>query len=326
MAKVYVTRRIPEEVLSFLRSVPEIKEVRVNPENRVLTRAELLKEVKWCDCLLSQLTDTIDEEVLSANPNLKIVANYAVGFNNIDVQAATRRHIPVSNTPDVLTDTTADLTFALILATARRIVESDNFLRAGKYHGWEPLLLLGQDVHHKTLGIVGLGRIGYAVAKRAKGFDMKILYNDIEEKSYAKDVDAKFVSLETLLKESDFITLHPFLDPNSRHLIDEPQLKMMKKTAILVNASRGAVVNEVALVKALKEGWIAGAGLDVFENEPALAPGLAECQNTVLVPHIGSATRETRIKMGMMAAENIVARLRGQRLPSCVNPEVFNKL
>lgn len=284
---------------------------------------ELKENVAWCDCLLSQLTDSIDGDVLDSNPNLKIVANYAVGFNNIKVADATQRGIPVSNTPGVLTDTTADLTFALLLSCARRIVESDEYMRSGKYESWDPLLLLGFDIHKKTIGIVGLGRIGYAVAKRAKGFDMNILYCDNEDKPYADELGAKRVDFETLLKESDYISLHPFLDESSKHMIDEPQLKMMKKTAILINASRGPVINEKALVKALKENWIAGAGLDVFEDEPLMADGLAECKNAVIVPHIGSATIETRTAMGNLAVQNILARLRGETLPSCVNPEVL---
>lgn len=323
MAKVFVTRRIPEAALQMLRDAPEVAEVRVNPENRVLTREELFEGVRWCDCLLSQLTDTINEEVFQQNPNLKIVANYAVGFNNIDVPAATKHKVAVSNTPDVLTDTTADLTFSLLLATARRIVESDKYMREGKYESWEPMLLLGHDVHHKTIGIVGFGRIGYAVAKRAKGFDMNILYYDMDDKPYAAELGARRVDFETLLKESDFISLHPFLDAKSKHMIDEPQLKMMKKTAILINASRGPVINEVALVQALQQGWIAGAGLDVYENEPAMAPGLASCYNAVIVPHIGSATIDTRTAMGTLAASNILARIRGHKLPSCLNPDVL---
>jgi len=302
-----------------------VKELRVNSEDRPLSRAELVEAVRWADCILTQLTDRIDGSLLDENPALKIVANYAVGYDNIDVKAATERKIPVSNTPDVLTDTTADLTFALLLSAARRIVESDSYLRSGKYKGWAPLLLLGHEIHHKTIGIVGLGRIGYAVARRAKGFDMNIIYYDIDEKPYAKELGAKLVSLETLLKESDFVSLHPFLDTRSNHLIDEPQLKLMKKTAILVNASRGSVINEAALVKALKEGWIGGAGLDVFEKEPQLAPGLAECPNAVIVPHIGSATITARNEMGLKAARNIIARLRNEKLPSCVNPEALSK-
>jgi lactate dehydrogenase-like 2-hydroxyacid dehydrogenase len=323
MAKVFVTRRIPEDALKVLREAPEVAEVRVNPENRVLTRQELEEGVKWCDCLLSQLTDKIDGSLLDLNPGLKIVANYAVGFNNVTVPDATARKVPVSNTPGVLTDTTADLTFALLLACARRIVEADAYMRQGKYESWDPLLLLGSDVHHKTIGIIGFGRIGYAVAQRAKGFDMKILYTDTSDKDYAKDLGATRVDQETLLRESDFVSLHPFLDASSHHMIDEPQLRMMKKNAVILNAARGPVINEKALVQALKEGWIGGAGLDVYENEPAMEPGLAECHNAVIVPHIGSASIETRNAMGMLAVNNILARIRGEPLPSCVNPEVF---
>jgi len=323
MANVFVTRKIPQEALDHLKNAPEVKELRVNPDNRVLSRSELEEGVKWCDAMLAQLTDKIDAPLLALNPNLKVIANYAVGFNNIDVAAATAKNIPIANTPNVLTDTTADLTMTLLMTTARRIIESDRYMRGGHYKSWEPLLLLGSDVHHKTIGIVGFGRIGYAVAKRAFGFDMNILYTDVEVKPYAKEFNAKLVSLEELLQQSDYVTLHPFLDDKSTHLIGEPQLKMMKKTAHLLNASRGAVVDEKALVKALQNKWIAGAGLDVFENEPAIEPELTKMDNVVIVPHIGSATIETRNAMGMLAANNILARLRGQPLPSCVNPEVF---
>jgi len=323
MAKVFITRKIPQEAIDYLKNAPEVKEVRVNPDNRVLSRSELEDGVKWCDAMLAQLTDKIDAPLLALNPNLKVIANYAVGFNNIDVAAATAKNIPIANTPNVLTDTTADLTMTLLMTTARRIIESDRYMRGGHYKSWEPLLLLGSDVHHKTIGIVGFGRIGYAVAKRAFGFDMNILYTDVEVKPYAKDFNAKLVSLEELLQQSDFVTLHPFLDDKSTHLIGEPQLKMMKKTAYLLNASRGAVVDEKALVKALQNKWIAGAGLDVFENEPAIEPELTKMDNVVIVPHIGSATIETRTAMGILAANNILARIRGQPLPSCVNPEVF---
>lgn len=326
MSKVFVTRAIPETCLKALREAKGIAEVRVNPENRVLTRQELEEGVKWCDCLLSQLTDKIDGALLDLNPKLKVVANYAVGFNNIDVDAATARKVPVTNTPGVLTETTADLTFALLLACARRIVEADNYMRQGKYESWDPLLLLGSDVHGKTIGIIGFGRIGEAVARRAKGFGMNIIYTDTSEKDYAKELGAKRVDQETLLKESDFVTLHPFLDASSTHMIDEPQLKMMKKTAIILNAARGPVINEKVLVRALKEGWIGGAGLDVYENEPAMEPGLAECLNAVIVPHIGSASIETRTAMGDLAVANIVAVSNGTPFVSCVNPTILAAL
>jgi glyoxylate reductase len=322
-AKIFVTRELPPKPMEALRHLPDV-ELRVNPHDRVLTREELLDGVRWCDLLLCQLTDRIDAEVFEANPNLRLVANYAVGFNNIAVAEATRRKIPVTNTPGVLTDSTADLTWALLMAVARRVVEADKFMRAGKYQGWAPMLFLGTDVHHKTLGIIGLGRIGYAVAKRAQGFDMKVLYSDIEEKPYAAEVNAQFVDLATLLRESDFVTLHPFLDEKSTHLIDEAQLRMMKPTAYLLNVSRGPVVNEKALVKALKAGWIAGAGLDVYEREPEMEPELATMDNVVVVPHIASATIETRTAMGMIVYENAAAVLKGEKPPTCVNPEIYD--
>lgn len=321
--KVYVTRDLPPKVMELLRTAREIEELRVNQYDRPVSRSELLEGTRWCDVLVSQLIDRIDAQVFDANPRLQLVANYAVGFDNIDVVEASRRKIPVSNTPGVLTETTADLTWALVMAVARRVIESDSYMRAGKYKGWAPMLLLGQDVYGKTLGIVGLGRIGYAVAKRAGGFNMRVLYSDVERKPYDGEVKATYVDLETLLRESDFVTLHPFLDVGSRHLIDEAQLKMMKQTAYLINTSRGPVVNENALVKALQEGTIAGAGLDVYEREPELEPGLARLENVVVLPHIASGTIETRTAMGMIVAENTLSVLRGGMATSCVNPKVY---
>lgn len=321
--KVFVTRRLPPLCMEKLENAPEITELKVNPHDRPMTRAELEEAVKWADGLLAQLVDTIDGDLLDLNPDLKIVANYAVGYNNINVAACTARGIPASNTPGVLTETTADLTWALLMDAARRISEGDRYMRAGKYKAWAPQLLLGQDVFGKTIGIVGLGRIGMAVARRAKGFNMKVLYNDIHEMEHAKEVDGKFVDLDILLKESDYISLHPFLDEKTTHMIDERELKMMKDTAILVNASRGPVINENMLVKALKEGWIAGAALDVYEREPEMEEGLAELDNAVLAPHLGSASIETRTAMGIMAADNIIAVLKGEKAPTCLNPEVL---
>jgi len=286
-----------------LSESPYVGEIRMNPHDRPLTSEELSSAICWSDALLSQLTDDIDGNLLRLNPNLKIIANFAVGFNNIDITTAAQLNIPVTNTPDVLTETTADLTFALLMACARRIVESDKYMREGKYKGWDPLLLLGCDIHHKTIGIVGFGRIGHALAKRAKGFDMNILYSDIEEKEYAQAIGAQRVSLEELLRKSDFVSLHPFLDQNTKHLISSNELKMMKRSSFLINVSRGAVVDEKALVKALNEGWIAGAALDVFEKEPECEPELKDMNNVILVPHIGSATIETRTSMGIMAAK-----------------------
>jgi len=323
--KVFVTRALPEAALEMLRRAPEVSELRVSPHDRVLTRAELFEGTRWCDALLSQLTDSVDAELLDQNPRLRIVANYAVGFNNMDVKAATTRKIPLTNTPGVLTETTADLAFTLICSVARRIVESDRYLREGRYQSWAPLLLVGGDIHGKTLGIVGMGRIGFAVAKRALGFDMRILYTDavrVDDRLEAA-VNARYTDLETILRESDFVSVHVPLLPETRHLIGKRELALMKKTAYLVNTSRGPVVDEAALVEALQNGTIAGAGLDVYEREPELAPGLVDRPNSVLLPHIASASIETRTKMGTTAAANILARLRGERPPNLLNPEAL---
>lgn len=315
--KVYVTRRIPQPALDLLSASCEVE---VNEEDRVLTKAELISKVKGRDAVLCLLTDTIDAEVLDAAQGVKIFANYAVGYNNIDVEAATKRKIWVSNTPGVLTDTTADLAWALIFAVARRVVEADRFTREGKFKGWAPMLFLGQDVTGKTLGIIGGGRIGEAVGKRAQGFAMKVLYNDIVRNvEFEKATGATYVDKETLLKEADIISLHVPLLPETRHLISAHELSLMKPTAILINTARGPVVDEDALVKALKAKQIYGAGLDVFEEEPKVHPGLLELDNVVLLPHIASASMETRTKMGLMAAENILAVMKGQVPPYHVN-------
>lgn len=323
--KVYITRRIPEPGIEMIKKEHDVE---INPYDRVLTREELLQAVKGKDGIISLLTDKIDAEVFdAAGPQLKVVSNYAVGYDNIDVNEATKRGIVVTNTPGVLTETTADLTWALIMAVARRVVEADKFTRAGKYEGWAPMLFLGQDVYGKTLGIIGMGRIGQAVARRAKGFNMKVLYNDIRRipEDLEKELNATFASIDEVIENSDFVSLHTYLSPETYHLINEERLRKMKKTAYLINTSRGPVVDETALVKALKEGWIAGAGLDVYEFEPKLVPGLAECENTVLLPHIASASIETRTKMAIMAAENLLAVLAGKMPPNPVNPEVLKK-
>lgn len=315
--KVYVTRKIPQPAIDLLTSSCQVE---VNEEERVLSKAELIAKVKGRDAVLCLLTDTIDTEVLDAAQGVKIFANYAVGYNNIDVEAATARKIWVSNTPGVLTDTTADLTWALIFAVARRIVEADRFTREGKFEGWGPMLFLGQDITGKTLGIFGCGRIGEAVGKRAQGFAMKLLYHDVARNfEFEKATGAAYVDKETLLKEADIITLHVPLLPETRHLIGARELSLMKPTAILINTSRGPVVDEKALVEALKAKQIYGAGLDVYEEEPKLSPGLAELDNVVILPHIGSASMETRTKMGLMAAENILAVMKGQIPPNHVN-------
>jgi glyoxylate reductase len=323
--KVFVTRRILEEGLNMLR---ERYDVEVSDYDGIIPREMLLKKVKGADALLSLLTDNIDAEVMdAAGPNLKIIANYAVGYNNIDVEEATKRGIMVTNTPGVLTETTADFAWTLLMAIARRIVEADKFVREGKFRGWEPMLLLGTDVFGATLGIVGFGRIGQAMARRALGFNMRVLYYDNSriDEQIEKELKATFVDLPTLLKESDFVTLHVPLTKQTHHLIGEKELKMMKKDAYLINTARGPAVDEKALVKALKEGWIKGAALDVFENEPEIEPELLKLDNVVLAPHIASASYATRSKMSVMVAENIIKALNGEVPPNLVNPEVLQK-
>jgi glyoxylate reductase len=321
---VYVARMIPQETIDELR---KHFEVLVNPEDRALTKAELKEKAKGCDAIISLITDIIDGDLLDAvGPQCKIVANYAVGINNFDVAAATRRGVILTNTPGVLDDATATHTFALLLAAARRIAEADRYVRAGKWKGWSPMFFIGMDVDRKTLGIAGLGRIGTNVARKARGFDMKIIYSGTHRNPQAeKEVGATYVDKEILLRESDFLTLHVPLTPETRHYIGEKELKLMKKTAILINASRGPVVDEKALLKALQEKQIWAAGLDVFENEPEIEPGLLELDNVVVVPHIASATPETRINMGKIALNNIVKALNGQPPDTCVNPEVLKK-
>jgi glyoxylate reductase len=323
--KVFVTRKILEEGLNMLR---ERYDVEVSDYDGVIPREMLLKKVKGADALVSLLTDNIDAEVMdAAGPNLKIIANYAVGYNNIDVEEATKRGIMVTNTPGVLTETTADFAWTLLMAIARRIVEADKFVREGKFRGWEPMLLLGTDVFGATLGIVGFGRIGQAMARRALGFNMRVLYYDNSrvDEQLEKELKATFVDLPTLLKESDFVTLHVPLTKQTHHLIGEKELKMMRKDAYLINTARGPVVDEKALVKALKEGWIKGAALDVFENEPEIEPELLKLDNVVLAPHIASASYATRSKMSVMVAENIIKALNGEVPPNLVNPEVLQK-
>jgi lactate dehydrogenase-like 2-hydroxyacid dehydrogenase len=321
-ASVYVTRMIPQETIDDLR---KHFDVGVNPEDRALTKAELKEKAKGCDAVISLVTDTIDGELLDAvGPQLKIVANYAVGINNFDVAAATKRGVILTNTPGVLDDATATHTFALLLATARRLVEADRFVRDGKWKGWSPMFFIGLDVDKKTLGIAGMGRIGTNVARKAKAFNMKVIYSNTRRNPQVEqELGATFVDKETLLRESDFLTLHVPLTPETRHYIGEKELKLMKKTAVLINASRGPVVDEKALFNALKEKQIWGAGLDVFENEPEIVPGLTELDNVVVVPHIASATPETRINMGKIAANNIIRVLNGQPPETCVNPEVL---
>jgi len=300
--------------------------VAVFPEDRVIRRDELLAGVVGVHALLPILTDAVDGEVMdAAGPQLAIIANYAVGYNNIDVEAATARGIPVTNTPGILTETTADLTWAILMCTARRISESERVLRAGGWPGWGPQFMLGVDVHGKTLGLFGFGRIGQAMARRASGFGMRTLYCDTDRvaPSLEAELNATFVNKQTLLAESDFVSIHVPLLPETTHAFGKAEFEAMKPTACLVNTSRGPVVDEAALAKALHDGMIFAAGLDVFENEPAVHPALLGCENVVLVPHLGSASQETRARMAEIAAVNIVARLRGHTPPNCVNPEVL---
>lgn len=321
--RVFVTSKIPEEGLKILY---DNFHVEVSNYDGLIPKKILVEKVKDIDALLCLLADVIDKEVMeAAGPRLKIIANYAVGYNNIDVEEATKRGIMVTNTPGVLTETTADLTWALMMAVARRIVEGDKFVRAGKFRGWEPMLLLGTDLYGATLGVIGLGRIGQAVARRAIGFKMKVLYYSRSRVSeeIEKELNATYVDLNTLLKESDFITLHLPLTKQTHHLIGEDQFKLMKKGAYLINTARGPIVDEKALVKALKEKWIRGAALDVFENEPQVEPELLELENVVLAPHIGSASHATRTRMSIMAAENIVKALKGEIPPNLVNTEIL---
>ena len=323
--KIFVTRPIPQVGLDILHRVyPDYK---MNNEDRVLERHELLAAVKGLDGLLSLLTDRIDGELLdAAGPQLKIVANHAVGFDNIDLNAATERGVLITNTPGVLTDATADHAWALLFAVARRIPESEIFLRAGKFKGWGPLMYLGGDVTGRTLGVVGAGRIGHHMALRSRGFNMRVLYADeFVNAVLEKELGAKKVALEELLRDSDFVSLHVPLLPGTRHLINAASLRQMKSSAYLINTSRGPVVDEAALAEALRAGVIAGAALDVFENEPTVHPDLLKLENVVLTPHTASATIATRANMATMAANNLLAGLKGERPTNLVNEEVWGK-
>jgi len=315
--KVFVTRQLPEEALKIVRAVAETQ---VWPEELPPPRDVLLEKVVDLDGLLCLLTDRIDAELLDRALRLRVVSQMAVGYDNIDVAACAARGVAVGNTPGVLTETTADLTFALLLATARRIVEADRFTRSGEWKTWSPMLLTGPDVHHATLGIVGMGRIGYEVARRAHGFDMTLLYTDVRRHEAAeRDFGARFTDLDTLLAVSDFVTVHTPLTPETRHLIGAAQFARMKPTAIFINTSRGPVVDQRALHDALAQGRIAAAGLDVYEVEPLPDDDpLLKRNNVVLLPHIGSASVATRTKMAVLAAENLVAGLMGRPLPNPV--------
>ena len=317
-----ISRSLPVEAVAGARSRADVD---INDTDAALDRTELIRRLQGRQGLVCLITDAIDAELLAACPELKVASNVAVGFNNIDVAAATKRGVVITNTPDVLTETTADFAWTLLMATARRLVEADRYVRDGKFKHWKYMLLLGGDIHGKTLGIVGFGRIGRAMARRAQGFGMRILYQDAVAADAAteRELRASRTDVATLLRESDFVTLHTPLLPETRHLINAQSLKTMKKTAYLINASRGPVVDEAALGQALKEGWIAGAGLDVFEEEPKVHPSLMGLRNVVLTPHIASASSDTRLQMANLAVDNCLAVLEGRTPPTPVNPEVL---
>jgi len=320
--KVYVTREMPER---GLRIIKERFEAQVWPDYAPPPKKTIIEKAAKVDALATLLSDKIDAEVFDAAPNLKIVAQMAVGFDNIDVNEATKRGIYVTNTPGVLTETTADFAWALLMAVARRVVEADKYVRMGKWKvGWHPMMMQGRDIYGATIGIVGLGRIGCAIAKRAKGFDMTVLYYDVVRRpDFEKEYKIQFTHLDTLFQKADYVTINVPLTKETYHLVDEKKLKLMKKTAYLINNARGPIVDEKALYKALKEGWIAGAALDVFEQEPTpLENPLLQLDNVVVAPHISSSSYETRSRMAEMVAENLVAFFEGKIPPNLVNPDV----
>jgi glyoxylate reductase len=315
---VLVTVRLPEDVVSLIEREHQ---VRMNHEDRPMERRTVLEGVAGTEGLLCSIRDRVDEELLTSAPELKVIANYGVGYDHIDIDAASRRGIPVTNTPGVLTDATADTAFALILAVSRRVAEGDRMTREGRFKFWAPFHFLGRQVSQKTLGIIGMGRIGKAVARRAAGFSMRIVYhnrNRLDSKEEQR-LGVRYLLLDELLREADILSLHVPLTPQTRHLIGTRELRLMKPSAFLINTARGPVVDEAALVEALRDGEIAGAGLDVYENEPELAAGLAGLENVVLLPHVGSATVETRTKMALMAVANLLVGLRGEQPPNCLN-------
>ena len=320
---MYVTRQLFTKAIKIIEEVAEVEVF--EGENNPVPRDLLLKKARVADGIISLLTDSIDAELMDQAENLKVVSNYAVGYNNIKIDEATKRGIRVTNTPGVLTDTTADCAFTLMTAIARRIVEADKYIRKGKWvHAWGPKMFIGGDIHGKTLGIVGMGRIGIAMVPRARGFNMDVVYYDsVRNPEKEKELNIEYKTLEELLQSSDFISMHVPLTTETRHMIGEDQLRMMKPTAYLVNTSRGPVIDEKALYKALKEGWIAGAALDVHEKEPTDPDNpLLDLDNIIVTPHIASASVETRTKMAVIAATNCAAVIRGEEPPNLVNPEV----
>ncbi len=315
---VLVTVNLPEDLLA---PVAQAHAVTVHRHHRPMAYDDIASAIHDKHGLLCMITDRVDQALLDRAPQLKVVANFGVGYNNIDAAAAAKRRIPVTNTPGVLTDATADLAFALILALGRRLVQGDRHTRQGKFRFWAPFYFLGSGVSGKTLGIVGMGRIGAAVAKRAAGFGMPVLYHNRHrlDRETERALGVRYCTLEALLAQSDFVSLHVPLTAETRHLIGAEQLALMKPGAFLINTARGEVVDEKALLKVLQAGKIGGAGLDVYENEPLLTPGLSALDNVVLLPHVGSATEETRRAMGAIAVKNLIAGLEGRLPPNCVN-------
>ena len=312
--KIYITRRINQKGIDLLESHKSLRTT-VNPKNKILEREELVRAGRGASALVTLLTDKIDDEVMNAiGSNLKIIANYAVGFDNIDIEAAKRKNIVVTNTPEVMTQAVAEHAMALMLACARRLSEGDNFVKAGKYKRWEPDLLLGPEIAGKTLGIIGIGRIGSSLAQTAyHGFGMKIIYHDINRsEELERNLQADYASLKTLLERSDFVSLHVPLLPSTRHMIGKKEFKLMKDNAILVNTARGAVIDEKALACALKTKQIFAAGIDVFEFEPKPVGELMELDNIIMTPHIASATHEAREAMSECAAQNVIEVLSGR--------------
>lgn len=323
--KIFVTQGVFDEAVAYLK---EHGIVEGNASDTILAPRELQRRAATANGVLCLLTDRIDRAFFSACPDLRIVSSFAVGYNNIDLDTANRRGVLVTNTPGVLTETTADFAWCLLLGVARRVVEGDRFVREGRFSGWGPKLLLGCDVYGKTLGILGMGRIGQAVARRARGFAMDVLFYDPAEvpSSVTQELGARRTALDDLFRQSDFLSIHVPLRAETEHLLDARAFSLMKPDSILVNTARGPVVDEAALVEALDSGKIGGAGLDVYEREPAVPAPLLSHPRVVLAPHIASASRETRLRMCMMAAENLVAGLKGERPPNLVNADLWDRL
>jgi len=316
--KVFITRKIPVNGIDLLKK--KGYDVKVYPKEKPISRQELINGAKDADAVITLLTDKVDDAILSKLPKIKIISNFAVGYNNIDISSAAKRNIMVTNTPGVLTEATADTAFALLITCGRRIVESDEFMRKGKFIGWDPMLLLGTELKGSTVGIIGAGRIGAALAKRCSGFGMKIIYFSRRKNEYFENkLKAKKVTLTKLLSKSDFISVHIPLTPETHHLIGREEIKLMKKSAVFINTARGEVVDEKELIKALKAKKIFSAGFDVYEGEPIVNKELLKLKNVVLLPHIGSATFETRSKIAEIAAKNVIAALSGKKPPFLVN-------